>query len=198
MADNLILLLVTALALMGSPGPANLSLAAAGSAFGIARSAKYLAGIIVGTIAVLLMIAAGLGSIVLAIPGVPPVLAVLAACYILYLAYKIATAPVIAEAGRLGRAPSVFGGLLLAVTNPKAFAAFGAVYASVVVVPDDPLRDAAAKVAALSMLVVIVSTAWLALGASAQTLLRRPAVARSVNIALAVLLVLSALLSVVH
>ena len=192
------LLLLAAFALMGSPGPATISLTAAGSAFGVSRSLGYLIGIIAGTTAVLLMIAAGLGSVVLAVPGVLPVVTALAALYILYLAYKIATAPVQPEAETARKAPSVAGGLLLAITNPKAFAAIGAVYASVALVPESPARDAAAKIVALTVVIVIVNTAWLFIGAAVPGLLKRPRVARTVNIALAVLLVLSAALAAVH
>ena len=39
-------LLVTSLAIMGSPGPATISLTAAGSAYGVRRSLPYLAGIV--------------------------------------------------------------------------------------------------------------------------------------------------------
>jgi threonine/homoserine/homoserine lactone efflux protein len=198
MADNVMLLLLAALPLMGSPGPATLSLAAAGAAFGVSRSLMYLMGIIVGTTAVLLVIAAGLASVVLAIPFVRPVLAPLAACYILYLAYKIATAPVIAEAGPAAKAPSASGGLLLAATNPKAFAAIGAVYAAVSLAPRNPAYDVAAKIAALSAVIVVVNTAWLLLGASLSSLLRRPRVARSINVAFAIVLVLSAALAAFH
>jgi threonine/homoserine/homoserine lactone efflux protein len=198
MADSLGLLLLAAFALMGSPGPATISLTAAGSAFGVSRSIGYLIGIIAGTIVVLLMIAAGLGSVVLAVPGVLPVVTALAALYILYLAYKIATAPVQPEAETERKAPSVAGGLLLAATNPKAFAAIGAVYASVALVPESPARDAAAKVVALTVVIVIVNTAWLFIGASVPGLLRRPRIARAVNVSLAILLVLSAGLAALH
>jgi threonine/homoserine/homoserine lactone efflux protein len=44
-AENALLLLLAAFPLMGSPGPATLSLAATGSAFGLSRSLPYLAGI---------------------------------------------------------------------------------------------------------------------------------------------------------
>src|SRR5438093_23795 len=43
-------LMITSLAIMGSPGPATISLTAAGSAYGVRRSVAYLVGIIVGTV----------------------------------------------------------------------------------------------------------------------------------------------------
>ena len=42
-------LVLTSLAIMGSPGPATISLTATGSAFGVRRSLGYLTGIVIGT-----------------------------------------------------------------------------------------------------------------------------------------------------
>ena len=50
-------LVATALAVMGSPGPATISLTAAGSAFGVRRSLGYLTGIVAGTAVVLVAVA---------------------------------------------------------------------------------------------------------------------------------------------
>jgi len=51
--SSLAALVLTSLAIMGSPGPATISLTGSGVAFGVRRSARYLAGIILGTTAVL-------------------------------------------------------------------------------------------------------------------------------------------------
>jgi threonine/homoserine/homoserine lactone efflux protein len=190
-AENIVLLVLAALPLMGSPGPATLSVAAASSAFGVRQALPYLAGIVAGTTAVLLMIAAGVGTIVLAVPGLKPVVALLAAGYILYLAYRIATAPALSEPAAGRTAPSVGGGLLLAIANPKAFAAIGAVYAGIAVAPANPALDAAAKVGVLTAVIAFVNTAWMLLGASLARLLKHPRAGRAANIAFAVLLVLS-------
>src|SRR5215213_11782161 len=85
-------LLVTALAIMGSPGPATISLTAAGSAYGVRRSLGYLTGIVAGTAVVLVAIATGITAALLAVPVLRTVLVVLSVAYILWLAYHIATA----------------------------------------------------------------------------------------------------------
>jgi len=48
--------LLAAVALAGSPGPATLSLTATGAAFGARRGAAYLAGIVVGMVAVMAIV----------------------------------------------------------------------------------------------------------------------------------------------
>jgi len=196
MIEGFGLLLLAAFPLMGSPGPATLSLAATASVFGIGRSLRYLAGIILGTSAVLLTIATGITGILFAIPGVLPALTAAALCYILYLAYKIATAPILSRDSSNETPPSTIGGLLLAIANPKACAAIGAVYASVAIVPDHPGLDAAAKLAALFGVIVIVNSSWLVLGAFLARLLRHPRTGRAINLLFALLLVLSAVMAV--
>ena len=86
-------LLLTSLAIMGSPGPATISLIAAGSAYGVRRSAGYLTGIIAGTTAVLIAVATGITAALLAVPALGAVLIAASAAYIMWLAYHIATAP---------------------------------------------------------------------------------------------------------
>jgi len=78
-------ILIAAVALAGSPGPATLSLAAGGAAGGAAFGARggiaYLAGIVVGMVAVMTTVASGTVGLLLALPGVAPVVAILAALY---------------------------------------------------------------------------------------------------------------------
>jgi len=191
MLENLTLLLVTALPLMGSPGPATLSLAGLGVAFGITASVPYFLGISGGTTVVLIVVASGLAGLVLALPGVLPVISVLALAYILYLAVKIATAPPPARGHQSGTPPSFAGGLLLALSNPKAYAAIGAVCSGVVVVADSVALDAIVKVLALSTLILVINVTWLGFGAAFASVLSNPRLSRAVNIGFAVLLVLS-------
>ena len=110
MVDDLLLLWLAALPLMGSPGPATLSLAALGSAYGVSASLKYLAGIIAGTTTVLLVVASGVSGVIRAAPGMLPVVAAVAAVYIAYLAWRIATAAPPAKRAERRRAPSFVGG----------------------------------------------------------------------------------------
>src|SRR5258707_1178537 len=97
--------LLAAVALAGSPGPATLSLTATGAAFGARRGVAYLAGIVVGMVAVMAIVASGLVGLLLAVPGATPVVTALAAAYFLYLAWRIATAPPLAADAALRRAP---------------------------------------------------------------------------------------------
>jgi len=194
MVENLAVLLLSALVLMGSPGPATLSLAALGSAFGVRASLRYLGGIISGTATVLAVVASGITGVLFAVPGALPVVTVAAAAYILYLAWKIATAPPVRQ-GDVGHAPSFPGGYLLAIANPKAYAAIGAVYSGTVVIEGSVGLDAAVKLVALSLTIAVVNSSWLVFGSLFSAVLSSPRLSRTINICFAVLLVASVLAS---
>lgn len=189
MQDRLMLLWLAALPLMGSPGPANISLSATATAFGLRRSLAWWAGIALGTATVLLMIAGGVTSVLLAAPRLVTGLAIAAGAYLLYLAWRIATAPVAARALPDAAPPRFLPAYALAVANPKAFAAIGAVYASHTLLPDAPLGDAVAKVAALLPMIVVCGAPWLLLGAGLARWLAHPVVGRAVNMLFAAMLV---------
>ncbi|WP_341364174.1 LysE family transporter [Thalassospira sp. SN3W] len=206
MIENLLLLWLAALPLMGSPGPATISLAASGSAFGIRPSLGYLGGIIIGTIAVLLLVATGIATALLAHPIAGQVLTAIAAIYILYLAWKIATAPIKAartspdaqqspettpEPTPKTTGPDFRGGVMLAIANPKAFAAIGAVYAAHAIAPHSLWLDNALKIAALALVIVLVNSLWLVFGAGFARLLSDPRFGRLINILFAALLIAS-------
>jgi len=187
MAEALARLVLMALAIMGSPGPATVSLVAAGSAYGARRSLPYLAGIVAGTAVVLVAIATGVTAALLAVPALRTALLALSAAYILWLAWHIATAPPQPGAGS-ARAPSLAAGFGLAVANPKAWVAIAAVYSGVRVA-GGVAADAGAKLAALGAMIVLINVTWLLAGASLAPLLRDPRRSRRVNVVLAVALV---------
>ncbi|HZC98781.1 MAG TPA: LysE family transporter [Actinomycetes bacterium] len=177
-----------ALAIMGSPGPATISLTAAGSAFGVRRSLGYLLGIIAGTVIVLVAVATGITATLLAVPALRSVLIVISAAYILWLAYHVATAPRLKDQIATAAAPSLVGGTLLGVANPKAWVAIAAVFASAHLA-DTATTDAAAKIAVLTVMIILICTTWLIAGASLAPVLRDPHRARIINTALAAALV---------
>jgi threonine/homoserine/homoserine lactone efflux protein len=197
MLGDLVTLWIAAVPLMVSPGPAVLGVAGTAEAFGARRALPYFLGIVLGTATVLAMIASGLTGLLWALPGAAPVVTLAAGAYILYLAYRIATAPVLVKDGEAANAPSLIAGYLLAIANPKAFAALGALFAGHVLVPDDPVGDAILKMAGLSMMIVVANGSWLIFGAALSGLLRHPVAGRIANVTFAILLIVSVGLALV-
>ena len=190
-------LVLISLAIMGSPGPATISLIAAGSVRGVRRSFPYLFGIIVGTTLVLVAVATGITAALLAVPAIGTVLIWISVAYVLWLAYHIATAPPLSKLTGASNAFSFKGGAILGIANPKAWVAIAAVFASVHLA-DVPTNDAAAKIVVLTVMIIAICATWLVAGRSIAPLLRDPRRARLVNATLAVGLVGATALAVLH
>ena len=109
----------------------------------------------------------------------------------LYLAYRIGSAPPLAENSKTDRPPGFVPGLFLGFGNPKAYAAMAALFSGFVLVRDRPVADGAAKTVILVAIMVVVDWVWLLLGSALTRSFRHPVLGRAVNIAFAVLLVAS-------
>lgn len=192
--DSLPSFILAGIALTGSPGPNTLGLAAASAAYGLRGSLALLAGSVVGVFAVMLATATGLTGLVLAQPGVAPVVSLLAAAYMVYLAYRIATAPPVTNA-TTEHAPGFGPGLFLGLGNPKAYAAMAALYSGFMLLPSDPVADAVAKTGILLLMIVAVDVVWLLIGSALTRASQRPAVHRAINVAFALLLLASVALT---
>lgn len=182
---------LAAVALTGSPGPANLALAAAGAAFGLRGGLMLSAGIIAGVAAVMLLTASGFAAFLFAVPALGPALKTAAALYMLYLAWRIATAPPLSEQVAR-RAPVSFGaGIFLGVGNPKAYAAMAALFSGFVLVRAAPVPDTALKMALVAAIMLAGNGLWLLLGAALTRAFRDPRRNRAINIVFALSLLAS-------
>ena len=190
MAD-LFPMLLAALALMGSPGPATMSCTAMGAAYGWRRALPYVAGIMAGTGTVTLMIAAGITGLLLAIPGARIVLVAGGTAYILYLAWKIATAPPLERSTDHVQAPGFFAAWLFGIANPKAYAAVGSVYAGFTLVPDNLPLDSVAKIGVLFAVNAFVNPTWMMVGSGLSRYFQSPRASRILNWVFASLLIVS-------
>jgi threonine/homoserine/homoserine lactone efflux protein len=189
--EGLLGFIVAGLALAGSPGPATLSLAATGAAFGSRRGLAYMTGIDLGMVLVMAITASGVTGLVLALPGAAPVVTVLAALYFVYLAWRIATAPPLADDADGRREPSFTAGVLLSLINPKGYAAMAALFSGFVLIKAAPALDAAFKLLVLLAVIVAVNAAWLVSGAALTRFFRDPRTNRVINVTFAILLIAS-------
>jgi threonine/homoserine/homoserine lactone efflux protein len=193
--DTLSGFVVAGLALAGSPGPATLSLAAAGAAFGARRAAGYLMGIVLGMVAVMAVTAAGVVGLLLTVPAAAAIVTVAAMAYFLWLAWRIAAAPPLTDAAARRRPPRFLDGLCLSVVNPKGYAAMAALFSGFVLVKERLELDAVLKIALLTLLIGVVNVVWLFSGALLTRAFRDPRTNRIVNIAFAVALLASVVMA---
>ncbi|BCG92638.1 LysE family translocator [Mesorhizobium sp. 131-2-1] len=191
--QQLLALIIAATVVMGSPGPATISVTAVGAAFGLRPSLGYTSGIVLGTIAVLLVVAAGIVGMLASLPGLAPVLTIASAAYILYLAVRIAMAPPLAERGSEAARPTLLGGFVLAVANPKAYVAIAAVFAG----GSSGAADLGipTRLMVLGLMIVAIHALWLLAGAAFARFLRRPLASRIINLVFAATLVLTTALA---
>jgi threonine/homoserine/homoserine lactone efflux protein len=193
----LMTLVLSSLVIMGSPGPSTISATAVGAAFGFRRSLKYTCGLILGTVAVLFAVAIGVVAILLSMPQSARVLAAVSAVYILFLAFKIATAPPLESRSQHAAAPAFAGGFLLAIANPKAYLAIAAVFAGTTIFVEDRGIDAMAKTALLSVMIATIHVSWLGAGALLSPILHDPIRSRIVNVLLAASLVVMTFMALI-
>jgi threonine/homoserine/homoserine lactone efflux protein len=184
-----------AIALVGSPGPATLSLAAASAAFGAGRVAGYFMGILIGMVGVMTIVASGVVGLVLALPGATPVVTAAAALYFVWLAWRIATAPPLIDTAGDRRPPSFMGGLGLSLINPKGYAAMAALFSGFVLLRQSVALDVVVKIAVLTVLIAVVNIAWVLTGALLTRFFRDPRTNRIVNVTFAILLLVSVALA---
>ena len=120
---------LAAIILLGSPGPGIAALIAVGKDRGFLGGLPFYWGLQAGLALAAALSAGGLFSLIQAAPAAMTALTAIAAAYLCWLAYKIATAPVGAAANEKARraASTAWSGFLLGIANPKAYVAFGAI-----------------------------------------------------------------------
>lgn len=195
-------LLGFAIAASVTPGPNVLMVAAAAAGHGVRAVLPHMLGITVGFGAMLLLVGLGLAGPLAASALLHGVLRWVGGAWLLWLAWKIATAPLppqrLAGQGtsppRTGRPPLGFrGAALFQWVNPKAWLICAAAMPAFTR-PGEPLLP---QVVAVSLTFVAVSMpclmVWAGIGAGAGRLLRSPGRLRAFNIGMALLLVASLL-----
>lgn len=149
-----------------TPGPNNTLLTAAGANFGLLRSLPLMLGIMLGMQVILVMVAFGVGSLLLLYPALHLTLKIVGSAYLLWLAWKIATA----KYERLETNPGIqkplafWQGGLLQVINPKAWImALGAV-ASFSVAGAAYLHSVAMISIGIALVNIVAGIIWILFG----------------------------------
>ena len=127
MFEQTIMLITATALLLGSPGPAPLALAATSATFGVRSSIPFLCGILSGLIVVIAAVSTGFAVILSTIPQLKLALQIIGAIYIGYVAWKIASAPINTAEVNM-KCPNLIDGFMLNLLNPKAYAAFFALF----------------------------------------------------------------------
>ncbi len=171
-----------------TPGPNNLMLMASGANFGLRRSLPHMAGVALGFAAMAGLVGLGLAQVFEIWPALTTVLRVASVAFLLWLAFKIATAaPKDADAPETDGKPLTFlQAAAFQWVNPKAWAM--AVSATTAYVGDGGLFGVALVVTVFAVLGSLSASLWTALGQSLRLLLATPLRLRAFNWTMAALL----------
>lgn len=187
------LLAIPALAFVTSisPGPSNVMLLASGVNFGFRRTIPQILGITVGFSTLLMAAGLGLGAVLRAVPPLELALKLAGGAYLLYLAWRIASARSMGPDAATGARPLTFlESAAFQWINPKAWV----VALTVMAVHADPVSPlvSATLVAAVFALVNLPSiSVWAAFGTALRGFLADPARLRWFNVAMGLLLAAS-------
>lgn len=160
---------VFAAAMTGTPGPNNIMLTASGANFGFTRTLPHLAGISLGVASLIATVAAGLGMLVETFPALQQGLRVLASAYLLYLAWRIGTAPpptreALRPDGAAARPMRFHEALLFQYINPKAWAMAMTAVGSFTAAGQGYWESAAAVVVVFLLVGFPLTSGWAAFG----------------------------------
>lgn len=178
---------LAAIALLASPGPATLALAASGAAYGMQRSLQFFVGITLGLVIAMALVASGLYVVLHSFPGLAVALTVISIVYIFWLAYRIGTAPPIQDEQAVVT-PGWGAGFVLGVANIKAYAAFAALLGSFTL-GTSPAWEQGSKALICLLVCVVFDFLWLFAGSRMRKLFIHPVWSRRLNVSFAILMV---------
>jgi threonine/homoserine/homoserine lactone efflux protein len=189
--DMFLGLVAFACAMAFTPGPNNIMVTASGVNFGFTRTIPHILGITFGFFVLIAVCAAGLGAVFAAYPPLQIALKVAGALYLLWLAWKIATAaPSSDDDQRVAEPISFLQAALFQWVNPKALvAALSAI--AIYVRPAHWLTDFMVLQIVFAIATVAAVATWTGFGVALRRLLADPKQARIFNIVMALLLVAS-------
>tara|TARA_R110002167_G_scaffold45324_3_gene136307 strand:- start:103446 stop:104063 length:618 start_codon:yes stop_codon:yes gene_type:complete len=190
MLESLISLVVATALLLGTPGPAPLALAATGATYGVKKGAPFLVGILSGLAVAIVGATVGIAALFNAFPSVKVTVQVMGALYIIYVAQKIARAPVLSpDGGSSELPPRLIDGFILNLLNPKAYAAFLALFSQFLLPSNSELLSYLSTGVVCFLVAVIVDVAWLVLGSALRPIFETPRSARIMRVSFAVIMV---------
>ena len=114
-------LLPFAVAMSFTPAPNNLMLANSGAQFGYARTLPHQAGVVLGFAALTLTVGFGVAGVIAAAPGLYLAMKYASMAYLLYLAWRIATAESAKPGATPARPMTLVQAALFQWINPKAW-----------------------------------------------------------------------------
>lgn len=129
----------------------------------------------------------GVAAIFVKWPQAEFIIQVIGTCYLVYISYRIAFAPLQGSAELEQQdVPAFVDGVVLNVLNPKLYAAFFVLFSQFLLPSASPALSYLTTGIVMASIAVIVDTTWLAIGSSIQAIFAHPGFARPVRVLFAV------------
>lgn len=175
--------------LLITPGPGVLTTAGIGAAYGYRAGLGFVGGLMLGGFINMMIVISGLAALILAIPSLRLVLLIGSVAYLLYLAWRIASA-----GAKVGFAPAdtplgLKNGLMLQFINPKAYVVSTTLFSGFIFLPESPVLEVVLKLIVFNLIWLPVHLVWLGFGAKIGSLNLPQSRQRAINIGMALALV---------
>jgi len=184
-------LLTFVLAMTITPGPNNIMITASGANFGFRRTIPHLLGIVIGFPVMTYAIGVGLGELFRTWPVVHMALKYVGTAYLLYLAYRIATAARGADAQGRARPLTFLEAAAFQWANPKGWMMAVGAISAYTTVGGDPFLESLIIAVTFGVIAVPAVGVWALFGVAVGRLLRSDRALRFFNLTMAALLVAS-------
>jgi threonine/homoserine/homoserine lactone efflux protein len=172
-----------------------LTTAGIGAAFGY----RFLAGLCLGGLITMMIVISGLAAIVLAVPALRLVLLFASVGYLVYLAWRIASAGSLVGFKPATTSLGFINGLVLQFINPKAYVVGATLFSGFAFMPEAPVAEVVVKLLLFNAIWVPVHLIWLGAGVKLGSMNLNQRTGRVINMGMAISLlvvVFVALLSV--
>ena len=176
-----------------TPGPSNAMLTVTGAAVGIARGFPCLFGVASGMAAMMFLAACGLGAVVAGAPALLTALKVAGATFLLWLAWKIGSAPP-GDLGAQGRPVSFLEAFGFQWLNPKSWLVSTSAAGTYLQAQAHVLVQGAWIAGLFFVVALATGFVWLGFGTAVRRLLASRRLQRAFNVTMGVLLAASVLL----
>ncbi|MGE3872686.1 MAG: LysE family translocator [Parvibaculaceae bacterium] len=173
-----------------TPGPNTMMLLASGVNYGFRATVPHMAGITLGFGLMTLIVGLGLGEIFKLYPLIYSALGYAGAAYMLFLAWKIATAQSIGEGKTAGRPMTFLQAAAFQWVNPKAWV-MAVTAITTYSIPNAYMLSVLLLTGLFMAMAVPGCSAWILFGTGLRRWLANPMRLRLFNVTMAVLLVLS-------
>ena len=189
--DHFLAMLAFAVATCFTPGPNNLMLLSSGLNFGFLRTIPHIIGVAAGFAIMVLAVGLGLSKLLFEqIPGMLQALRIVGCAYLLWLAWTIANTAPNAKGPSLGQPLNAAQAALFQWVNAKGW--MMALTATTTFAVAGRERDSVALMAFIFAFVGFASAAsWACFGTWLRRMVSNPDTLRSLNVAMAMLLVAS-------